>query len=100
MRHTETDYKRVFIRDATCSPSLLNQRLRELVEICDTAEPVIELIEKGVTNVQHLINKARGNRPGNETDPSQAHAQATHGANMYQPMLTDEDVIDLQSRDD
>ena len=59
MRHTETNYKKVFIRK-DCSPSLLNQRLRELIEICDTAEPVIELIEKGVTNVQHLIAKARG----------------------------------------
>jgi len=60
MRHEETDWKKVFIRDSTCTPALFNLRVQELSEIKLTAEPVIELIETGVTNVKHLINKTRG----------------------------------------
>ena len=94
MRHEETDWKKVFIRDSTCTPALFNLRVQELSEIKLTAEPVIELIETGVTNVKHLINKTRGAAATTASD-----ANAASGNQMYKPHLTDEDDVDLESRD-
>jgi len=52
------------------------------MDIQDTAEPITELIEKGVTDVKHLIAKARGQQrqvSNSVNDPSEAHANAFHG---------------------
>jgi len=100
MQHEETDYKKVFIRNSPCNPAMLSQRAQELIEIKQTADAIIELVEKGVTDVRHLIDKARGRHSvaGTDGDPSAATADAFHGRNMYQP-LSDEDVIDLQGKD-
>ena len=40
----------------------LMARCQEFVEIRDSALPVLELIEKGTTDVQHLIDQAQGNK--------------------------------------
>ena len=37
-------------------------RCQEYVEIRDSALPVLELIEKGTTDVQHLIDQAQGTK--------------------------------------
>ena len=39
---------------------LLIKRCQEFIDISDSAQPVMELIEKGTTDVSHLINKAKG----------------------------------------
>ena len=58
--HDETDYTKVFIRNPDVNKLVLMKRCKEWVDIKDSAEPVIEIIEKGTTDVQHMINKAQG----------------------------------------
>lgn len=91
MQHEKTDWKKVFVRDTSCTQDLLNERMEELVDVKLTADPVIELIEKGVTDVKHLINKARGELG---SDGLQGKV-----GRSYKPILTGEDVVDLESRD-
>ena len=45
---------------------MLMKRCQEFVEIKDSADPVIEIIEKGTTDVQNLIKKAQGNASSND----------------------------------
>ena len=55
------------------SKETLMARCQEFVEIRDSALPVLELIEKGTTDVQHLIDQAQGTKKrvlATENDPA------------------------------
>ena len=76
---------------------MLTKRCQEFIEICDTAQPVIELIETGTTDVSHLVAQAKGRTDVHRKDPTGDARTALHGVD-YQPQLTDEDIVNLQSR--
>lgn len=60
MRHQETKYNKVFIKNPNCTADMLQKRCQEFIDISDSAQPIIELIETGTTDVSHLINRAKG----------------------------------------
>ena len=75
-------------------------RCQEYVEIRDSALPVLELIEKGTTDVQHLIDQAQGTKKKivyTEGDPDSMRA-----IQESQTHLTDEEVknyMGMQNKD-
>ncbi len=74
-------------------------RCQEYIDICDSAQPIIELIETGTTDVSHLIAKAKGPSKANELekngrDPAgeQNKALGRSSSGIYKPLITDEEV--------
>lgn len=79
MRHSTTNYSRVFIHETKTTAATLTKRCQEFIEICDTAQPVIELIETGTTDVSHLVAQAKGKTDVHRKDPTGDARTALHG---------------------
>ena len=98
--HEETNYAKIFIKSKNMTKEVLMARCQEYVEIRDSALPVLEIIEKGTTDVQHLIDQAQGTKKKivyTEGDPNSMRA-----IQEDQTHLTDEEVknyMGMQNRD-